>query len=113
MKPINRMFRLWDFRVSHDQLLLRSPKTETTPKNVDIAFVGVEYVDLPTKVPNPVLMSPEVSDLLKAQDSLGRIVQKNEVFVIQIGDRRHIVVAAAMKVFENDLDIFESSLERF
>lgn len=113
MNLVNREFKLWDFRVSHNQLLLRSPKTETPQMNIDILFVGVYYLDLPTFVPEPVISVPETSDFLKAQEALGRDVKKEELFVIKIGERRHIVVAVAMKIFENDLDLFESSLESF
>jgi hypothetical protein len=80
---------------------------------MDIAFVGVEYLDLPTTVPNPAMLSPDETDLRKAQEALGKPVKESDLFVFQIGDRRHLVVAAAMKLFENELDIFESSLERF
>jgi hypothetical protein len=44
---------------------------------------------------------------------VGKAVPRNQVFVIESGGRRYVVVAAAVKVLENDLDIFESSLERF
>ena len=44
----DRDFRLWEYRVSHDQLLLRSPQGETHWRNLDLIFVGVEYLDLPT-----------------------------------------------------------------
>lgn len=37
----------------------------------------------------------------------------NHVFVAESGGRRYVVVAAAVKVFENDLERTESSLERF
>ena len=32
------MFRLWEFNVSHNQLLLRSPQKKFQPPNVDIAL---------------------------------------------------------------------------
>jgi hypothetical protein len=80
---------------------------------MDIAFVGVEYVDLPTKMNNPVITSPNIADLRRAEEALGRVVKEDELFVIEVDERRHIVVAAAMKMFENELPIFETSLERF
>lgn len=113
MQEFKRNFRLWDFRVSHDQLLLRSPKNAETPKNLDVAFVGVEYIELPTRMRELRIEEPEVDDHVRAEQALGRPVPHTQVFVIQTDDRRHIVVAAAVRFFENELDIFESSLERF
>jgi len=113
MQELNRNFRFWDFRVSHDQLLLRSAKNATTPRNVDVAFVGVEYVELPTKIRDLCLCDATAEDYAKAQDRLGRTVPNSQVYVVETEGRRYLVVAAAVKVFENDLEIFESSLERF
>lgn len=109
----DRIFKLWDYRVSHNQLLLRSPKTEAMPTNIDVAFVGVEYLDLPTELTSLALVPAEDSDLDRIKEAFGKVALESEVFVIQTSTHRHIVVAAAMQVFENDLDIFESSLERF
>jgi len=113
MKFSNRTFKLWEYRVSHDQLLLRSPKTEEMPTNIDIAFVGVKYLDLPTQLANLELVATEDADLARAKEALATIERESEVFVIQAATRRHIVVAVAMHTFENSLDIFESSLEKF
>ena len=113
MQHFKRNFRLWDFRVSHDQLLLRSPKTAENPKNLDVAFVGVEYVELPTKLKELTVGEAGDNDFRRADQAVGSPVPRGQVFVIESGGRRYVVVAAAVKVFENDLDIFESSLERF
>jgi hypothetical protein len=113
MQHFNRNFRLWDFRVSHDQLLLRSPKNTENPKNLDVAFVGVEYVELPTKLKDLTVGEAGDDDFRRADLGVGKAVPRDQVFVIESGGRRHVIVAAAMKVFENDLDRFESSLERF
>jgi hypothetical protein len=109
----NRSFKLWDYKVSHNQLLLRSPKTATTPTNVDVAFVGVEYLELPTKLANLALVPAGAADLDRVKEAFGEVGTGNEVFVIQVMGRRFIIVAAAMHTFENELEIFESSLERF
>jgi hypothetical protein len=113
MQRFDPTFRVWDFRVSHDQLLVRSPKNAQESKNIDIAFVGVEYMDLPTKMRDLVLNEVGHDDLRKAEDALGRVVPKDQVFAIRANNRNYLVVAAAMKVFENDLEVFESSLESF
>lgn len=113
MQHTARDFRMWDFRVSHDQLLLRSPKTADNPRNLDVAFVGVEFVGLPTMLERLAIDDAQEADFRRADAALGVAVPRHRVFVIESGARRYIVVAAAMKVFENDLDLFESSLESF
>jgi hypothetical protein len=112
-QTLTRSFRLWDFRVSHDQLLLRSPKTKDIATNSDIAFVGVEYVELPTLLNDAALDEAGDDDIRRAELALGKTVPRSRVFVLKCGERRYLVVAAAMKSFENDLDLFESSLETF
>lgn len=37
----------------------------------------------------------------------------DEIHVLSSGEKRYLVVAAAKKMWDNDLDIFESSLEHF
>ncbi len=113
MRHFDREFRLWDFRVSHDQLLLRSAKTDTFPTNIDIAFVGVEYIELPTRIESPTICPPAEADVERAQLALGRNIPSDQIFVVEAGNSRYLVVAAAMKASENDLDFMESSLERF
>lgn len=44
----DRTFQVWAYSVSHAQLLLRSPSDAAHSKNIDIAFVGVDRMDLVT-----------------------------------------------------------------
>ena len=43
----DRRFQLWEYRVSHGSLLLRSPRGPEISHNVDIVFVGVEFLCAP------------------------------------------------------------------
>ncbi len=113
MQEFKRSFRLWEFQVSHGQLLLRSPKSESESQNLDIVFAGVEYIELPTKMETVTLTEPSAEERERAADALGKSVPVERVFIIESNERRFLVVAAAMVVEENDLDLFESSLERF
>ncbi|MEN8216846.1 MAG: hypothetical protein ABFS56_10835 [Pseudomonadota bacterium] len=108
-----RTFRLWEFNVSHDQLLLRSPKKKYQPKNVDIAFVGVGYVEIPTRLEGIKICQPSKAEIEKVCEILGKKVAHDEIHVLSSGEKRYLVVAAAKKMCDNDLDIFESSLEHF
>jgi hypothetical protein len=41
---LSRRFQLWEYRVSHGSLLVRSPKGPDATTNVDLVFDGVEYI---------------------------------------------------------------------
>lgn len=106
----NRRFRLWDSRVSHDQLLIRSPATPEIATNIDIVFWGVEFISFPT-----LFRGPEIERGSDERDAGLISVQptNGELFVIVSDEKRFAIVAAGFKVLENTLDIFESSLEGF
>ena len=44
-----RQFQLWEYRVSHGQMLLRSVPSGEDATNVDVLFWGVSRIDLPTR----------------------------------------------------------------
>lgn len=110
MNEYHRTFRLWDARVSHDQLLLRSPRDRNHARNVDIRFADVRYLDLPTMFDRVVIAVASGDDISRASERVGEPVPPERVFVFAIEGRRYLVVASDMIVEENDLDLFETSL---
>jgi hypothetical protein len=109
----NRRFRIWEYRVSHDQLLVRSPRAERHPRNVDVIFVGVEYLELATMFEGLEIAEPTDADLAHVRAAYKAEVRPDYVRVLVSQGRRYLVVAAGMKIEENELDLFESSLESF
>jgi len=109
----DRSFRLWDYSVSHKQMLLRSPKSPDVAMNVDIVLWGVEYLDLATSLEGLTITSPSREEVTRAGQAMGNTVDPSQVHCFASGDRRFVVVAVGFKVLRNDLDIFESSLEYF
>jgi len=108
-----RQYRLWEFRVSHNQLLLRSPMREGEHRNHDLIFVGVDYLAMPTTLTGIEVHRAEDDDVRELESKLGRAVAPTNAYALVSGGRRHLLVAAAMQSIENELDIFESSLESF
>lgn len=108
-----RHFRLWDYTVSHDQLLLRSPGTPESPKNLDVIFLGVDYLSIPTMLTGLKLGRASVKDSAKVIGRLKEAPDCCEVYAVVTGGHRYYIVAVAFRVYENDLDLFESSLEYF
>ena len=113
MNTFERYFRLWEYRVSHDQLLVRAAKNQVHPQNVDIIFAGVRWMKIATSFTRIESVAPTETDLAIVRQEIGDLERYEQVFVLTDGLRRSIVVAAGMKILENVLDYMESSLERF
>lgn len=103
-----RDFQLWSYSVSHGHLLIRSPKDEQNPLNLDLMFAGLEYLDAPRCLPGLQLGESTPEEVVRAQDRLGRQVDKKHMFILVSNGRRFLAVAAALKVIESAMDIFES-----
>lgn len=108
-----RRFQIWDYYVTHGQLLVRSHKTVTHPKNLDLMFKGVEYVELPATLFGLELVAPEPEDFRKAEGLVPDFtIPADWLFPIVTRSRRYLVVAGAMVIEENELAFRESSLDR-
>lgn len=103
-----REFQFWLYRVSHGELLVRSPKDAVHPRNIDLMFAGVEYVDLPRSLPALEVDEPKEADLARAQERLGRPLDRQSVVVLESHGRRYVVVAPVVRLAETDMEIFES-----
>lgn len=105
-----RHFQLWAYVVSHQWLLLRSPKTTEHPFNADLYFGAVKYVDLPTLLHGLTLTSAETEDVERVHRTLGSSVESSHIHVVASAGHRHIVVASFLYVEENDLGFMETAL---
>jgi len=108
-----RRFKVWDYNVSHNQLLIRSPKTEEFQTNIDIIFFGVSYLNLPTTMHGISLCESSVEEVNNIQLVFPNKSDTDKVFVLSSLNNKYMVVAKSCKILENELDIFETSLEIF
>ena len=106
-----RHFKLWDYNVSHSQLLLRSLGSAEVGKNIDVVFAGVEFLQLPLTLRGLKLAQASAKETARVIGSLTRVGESCYIYSLRSGPRRYYVAASAFKVLENDLDPFESSLE--
>ncbi len=112
-----RIFQVWEYQISHGQLLIRSPKspaTTTDPQqvtNLDVVCLGVDYLALPRVMKGLELTPPTDDEVARIEVILGKPVNPEEVKVLLSEGRRHFVVAAQLSITENDWDIFESPFE--
>jgi len=102
-----RDFQTWAYRVSHGELLIRSPKTSSETKNIDLIFVGVEYMSLPRFFSGIEVVEPSDEERRQVTRTLGER-QPGQVYVLLSEGRRHLICAGFFKVMETDLDLFET-----
>ena len=109
----SRVFRIWDWSISHSRLLLRSPRDERNPTdvNIDMTFFGVTYVEIPDTLRGVKVASPREEDdqRLRGRADLGK---NGQYFVLESAGRRYYVGAVQLEVTENRLATMQSSLWR-
>lgn len=103
----DRRFQMWEYRVSHGSLLVRSPRGPEAERNVDLVFVGVNYLAVPHSLSGVALEHGTADDLASVSVAFGE-VHPDYLFVLVSQGRRYPVVAASCRVGENDGDIFDS-----
>jgi hypothetical protein len=113
----DRVFKVWEYQVSHGQLLIRSPQapaTNTSPErttNVDLVCLGVEYMALPRAFRGLALVHPTRNELEQLESLLGRPIDSSNVRMLASEGKRFPVIASSFSLSENDWDIFESPFE--
>jgi hypothetical protein len=107
----DRHFQLWEYRVSHGSLLVRSPRGPRIPNNIDIIFAGVEFLSMPRHLRGLELdQGHEDEDIRRVSDEFGD-VEPSQVYVLISAGRRHVLVAAGLEVRQHGGDIFDSPFE--
>lgn len=107
-----RKFQFWQYRVSHGELLIRSPRVGDNERNIDLMFTDVVYTDLPRFFDALEVVEADPLDLARAEERLGKpVVHPERVFVLECQGRRYILVATWLKIAETDMDIFESPFD--
>jgi hypothetical protein len=102
------VFKLWEYRVSHSQLLIRCPKVSEASRNVDLKFYNVEYIDLPHAFHDLQIDEANQDEIAFASTRLGKPVDKERIVVLKSRERRHMVIAGAFVISESTMGVFES-----
>lgn len=106
----DRSFQIWDYNVSHRQLLLRSPQTPEIFTNIDVAFWGVTFIDISSSLDGLSLSRAADDDFGNSRRWPARPAGGVDVYRLVSGGVDYRVAASGFRVLENRLDIFESSL---
>lgn len=121
-------FVLEEFIPTQRYLLLRGLRRDRSERskaddpgstNIDMIFMGVEYIEAPMALGQTVdLVEPTNEELKKVnrilRNSIGTAIPASQLFALEAGGRRCLVAAHSMRVDENDLDYNESRMrDRF
>jgi hypothetical protein len=60
-----RLFQLWNYSVSHSELLFRSTKSTECPTRIDVFFKGVKEFHLPTTAKGLLITEASDADIRK------------------------------------------------
>lgn len=113
----DRTFQVWEYQISHGQLLIRSPKApaaESSPElltNIDLVCLGVEYMALPRSLRGLELSAPTPDEIRSLEALLGKTIKVDNVKIVASEGKRFPIVASTFSMWENDWDIFESPFE--
>jgi hypothetical protein len=103
-----RAFQLWEYKVSHGSLLIRSPKAPGVSENIDLICVGVEYLAVPRHMKGLDLVEATPQEIKQLSQLLGKELQPRHIRIIVSEGRRFPIVAASFRLDENTDEIFDS-----
>lgn len=107
-----RKFQLWEYHVSHGLLLIRAPRDDRFRTNVDIMFFDVTYMAVPRFFRGELgICDPRPEDVENVKKILDRNVPSSSVYILTASERRFVVVAAILKIEENELEIMDSPFD--
>ena len=111
MMESERRFQLWEYRVSHGSLLIRSPRAPGVDENVDVRFVGVEYLAVPRSFQGLRIEVGDESETRQVESAYGRELKSLRVFRLTSHGVRYFIVALSCRVETHSNDIFWSPFD--
>jgi hypothetical protein len=108
-------FKMLDYLVTHNQLLIRSMKSRQREYNIDIIFKGVRALIIDSVFEGLEISLSDESQNMKLIEDQGFVVDHNyKVFLLKNGSGPiNFINAMAFGIFHNKLDILETSLGRY
>ena len=107
-----RKFQLWEYRVGHGSLLVRSPKDSEHPTNVDVICMGVEYLELPRFMADLSIEQANPDEVSRARTVLMDRFRKTErTRIFAAAGNRFLVVSISLSVSENKDGFWESPFD--
>lgn len=107
----DRYFTVFDYFISHGQLLVRSKKEDNQKWNIDIIFFDTTFLQLFT-ILNGLTIRKVNKDHLNNYSSVNDYLKydNSNLFEITSQAEKYYIAASFVKVFENELEFNETSL---
>ena len=106
-----RSFQLWAYSVSHCQLLIRSPRTANDTENIDIAFYGVTFLQLPTNFLGLLVEDGSPEELARITSMVTDPLSVGTVYALTSGGKRSALTAAGISVSRNTLEFSQTDMD--
>lgn len=108
----DRYFALFDYSVSHGQLLLRSDKRKGYETNIDVIFFDTQFIQLFTMLDDGITVKLIDKSSIKNYNKLDAYLSfdHNNLFEIESGDSKYYIASSFVRIFENKLEFNETSL---
>ena len=109
MRTVNfpRVFQIWTYQVGHGALLLHSTKTDEHPSRIDVLFVAVSFMSLPTLLDG---LRVEVADAAPADTPAGTLEDRTVFRIIGTGFVGYVVASEDIRVQEDLGEFHEPGL---
>lgn len=107
MEFSDRKFKFWFYQVSHNEAIIRSPKTDLDKSydtNIDIYLGDIEYIEMPCLLSGLQIDKATEEDRMYLSQKLGKDISMKKIVVLLSEGKRYYVIASIVKVMENDLD---------
>jgi hypothetical protein len=108
----DRYFTLFDFLISHGQLLLRSQKSEELVSNIDIIFFDTTFVQTFSRLKGLRVSRVGKNSNNISYNTLKKYLSYDNAFLFEIdsNNEKYYIAASFVRVFENTLEFHETSL---
>ena len=105
-----RKFEVWEYTVSHAQLLLRSVRNEQHATRVDVLFKNVGFVMLPTSLTITAIEPVSAADPLVERAKAEEVLRDGQTaFALRSDEQDGLVVSGSMVSAEDDREYHEPS----
>jgi len=109
-KFFDRKFQVWEYQVSMGNLLIRSPRSDEMPTNLDLHFTGVDYLCLPRNFDGLALDVPTAGEIQMVEKAVGARLD-HRLWILVSGGNRFAVAGSQLFIRENDWEHFDSPIE--
>lgn len=107
----DRVFKIWDYAVSHRQMVIRSLGPDEGSANLDLHFKGVDYVSTSAVFKGLSVVRPTEEEVVCVAAAMqAESVGAERVWVLESEGIRHVVVADSMDLSETDFPMMSTAL---